>query len=212
MRRSAPLWAVVAGVVLLLTWYVIYMRGVVTDLRVEASRVGKMYARVYDGLTDPNPDAATTALQDLSLTIRESGVPVIVTDTRGNVTASANLPSGVEGNRARERTYARELASENRPIMEPGVGTVYYGNTRLVDGLRVVPALQAVLVAMFLLAGIYALLTRGRADREQIWAGMARESAHQLGTPLSSLSGWIELLRDSELDDPVLTHAVNHMD
>ncbi len=188
------------------------MRTVVTDLRVEASRVGKMYARVYDALSDPNPDASTTALQDLSLMIRESGVPVVVTDARGNVSASANLPVGVEGNRARERAYALSLAAQNRPIIEPGIGTVYYGNTRLVDGLRWVPALQAALVATFLLAGIYALLTRVRADREQIWAGMARESAHQLGTPLSSLSGWIELLRDSNSDDPVLTHAVNHMD
>lgn len=203
---------VVAGVALLLTWYVIYMRSVVSDLRIEASRVGKMYARVYDGLNDPNPDAPTTALQDLSTMIGESGVPVIVTDVRGNVTASTNLPSGVEGNKARVHSYARELAGENKPIVEPGIGTVYYGNTRLVSGLRVVPSLQAALVAMFVLAGIYALLTRGRADREQIWAGMARESAHQLGTPLSSLSGWIELLRDSDSNDPVLIHAVNHMD
>lgn len=202
----------VAGVALLLGWYVIYMRGVVSDLRGEASRVGQMYARVYDALSDPNPDAATTALQDLSRMIRESGVPVIVTDAHGNISASANLPPGVDADRPRALAYARRLASENKPIVEPGIGTVYYGNTRLVDGLRVVPTLQALLVAMFVLAGIYALRTRGRADREQVWAGMARESAHQLGTPLSSLSGWIELLRDSESDDPVVGHAVNHMD
>ncbi len=188
------------------------MRGVVSDLRVEASRVGKMYARVYDGLSDPNPEAATTALQDLSAMIRESDVPLIVTDTRGNVTASANLPHDVQGNAARVHAYARELAAENQPIVEPGVGTVYYGNTKLVTGLRIVPSLQALLVAMFVLAGIYALVTRGRADREQIWAGMARESAHQLGTPLSSLAGWLELLREREPTDPVLTHAVAHMD
>lgn len=212
MRRTAPLWAVVIGVAALLTWYVIYMRGVVTDLRMEASRVGTMYARVYDALSDPNPDAATTALQDLSTTIRESGVPLIVTDTRGTVTASANLPIGVAADSVRLYAYVRELASENRPVVEPGVGTVYYGNTKLVTGLRVVPALQALLVAMFVVAGVYALLTRGRADREQIWAGMARESAHQLGTPLSSLSGWIELLREHEGGDPVTSHAVAHME
>lgn len=212
MRRTAPLWAVVFGVVALLTWYVFYMRSVVTDLRVEASRVGKMYARVYDALTDPNPDAPTTALQDLSALIRESGVPVIVTDASGAVTASQNLPANIEGDNARIQQYARQLARENTPVVEPGVGTVYFGNTRLVQGLRIVPALQALLIAMFLTAGIYALRTRGRADREQIWAGMARESAHQLGTPLSSMSGWIELLRDHELGDPVVTHALAHMD
>lgn len=212
MRRTAPLWAVVFGVVALLTWYVFYMRSVVTDLRVEASRVGKMYARVYDALNDPNPDAATTALQDLSALISESGVPVIVTDASGAVTASQNLPPNVRGNNARIQEYARELARENTPVVERGVGTVYFGNTRLVEGLRIIPALQALLIAMFLTAGIYALRTRGRADREQIWAGMARESAHQLGTPLSSMSGWIELLRDHDPSDPVVTHALAHMD
>ncbi len=212
MRRSAPLWSIVVCVVGLLTWYVIYMHGVVTDLRVEASRVGKMYARVYDGLSNPNADAATTALQDLSQTIRESGVPIIVTDARGNVSASANLPSDVEGNPPRIRAYATELRRENTPIVEPGIGTIYYGNTPLVYGLRVIPALQALLIAMFLGAGAYALRTRGRADREQIWAGMARESAHQLGTPLSSLSGWVELLREHQRGDPILSHAVTHMD
>jgi len=54
------------------------------------------------------------------------------------------------------------------------------------------------------------LVTRSRADRESVFAGMARESAHQLGTPLSSLSGWIELLRDRE--DPMIAQAVPHMD
>ena len=212
MRRTAPLWAVVFGVVALLTWYVFYTRGVVTDLRAEASRVGKMYARVYDALSDPNPDAATTALLDLSALIRESGVPIIVTDSRGVVTASANLPKDIEGHNTRIQQYARELAGQNRPVVEPGVGTVYFGNTRLVEGLRIVPALQALLIAMFIGAGLYALRTRGRADREQVWAGMARESAHQLGTPLSSMSGWIELLRDHELGDPVVAHALAHMD
>jgi signal transduction histidine kinase len=211
VRRSAPLWAVVFGVVALLTWYVFSMRSVVTDLRAEASRVGKMYARVYDALSDPNTDP-TAALQDLSALMRESGVPIIVTDARGSVTASANLPNEILGSNARIAQYARELARENKPVVEPGVGTVYFGNTRLVEGLRIIPALQALLIAMFLTAGIYALRTRGRADREQIWAGMARESAHQLGTPLSSMSGWIELLRDHDSGDPVVTHALAHMD
>ncbi len=202
----------VFGVVALLTWYVFYMRSVVTDLRAEASRVGTMYARVYDALSDPNPDAALTALQDLSALIRESGVPMIVTDSRGFVTASANLPPQMSGNPARIKQYARELATENKPVVEPGIGTVYFGNTRLVEGLRIIPALQALLIAMFIAAGIYALRTRGRADREKIWAGMARESAHQLGTPLSSMSGWIELLRDHEPGDPVIAHALAHMD
>lgn len=210
MRRSAPLWAVVIGVAGMLAWYVIYAQGIVSDLRLEASRVGRMYARVYDALNDPNPDAATTALQDLSRQIRESGVPVIVADVRGNVTAYANLPVEIQSDPARARAYSAELDRQNRPIVRPGAGTVHFGNTRLVRGLQIIPLLQTVLIAMMAAAGLYALWTRGRADREQVWAGMARESAHQLGTPLSSLSGWLELLREQE-GDPLVGHAIAHM-
>src|SRR5450759_5112881 len=92
MRRLAPVTLVTIAVLELLVWYVIYTRGVVRELRQEASRVGLMYARVYNGLSDPNPDGATAALLDLSRYIRESGVPMILTDERGNPTDTANLP------------------------------------------------------------------------------------------------------------------------
>jgi signal transduction histidine kinase len=127
------------------------------------------------------------------------------------VTAAANLPINAPLNSAEVRDYIRTLDMQNHAIVEGDLGTVHYGSTPLVRGLRIIPLLQSLLIGMFLLAGAYAIRTRGRADREQIWAGMARESAHQLGTPLSSLSGWIELLRESG-DDPMTVNALGHMD
>lgn len=211
MRRLAPVTLVTLGVLALLAWYVIYTRGVVRELRQEASRVGLMYARVYNGLSDPSPDAATAALLELSGHIRESGVPLIITDANGNPSAAANLPFEGQLRTTRTRDYIHVLDRENAPIIEQGVGTVHYGNTPLVRGLILIPVLQTILIGMFLLAGAYALRTRGRADREQIWAGMARESAHQLGTPLSSISGWIELLREADAEPSTQT-ALDHMD
>ncbi|MEX2111492.1 MAG: HAMP domain-containing sensor histidine kinase [Gemmatimonadaceae bacterium] len=211
MRRLAPVTLVTIGVLALLGWYVAYTRGVVRELRQEASRVGLMYARVYHGLNNPSDDAAEAALFDLSNHIRESGVPIIVTDTEGNPTAQANLPFGPSPTPEQIRAYIPELDRQNAPVVEPGVGTVHYGNTPLVRGLILIPVLQSILIGMVLLAGAYALRTRGRADREQIWAGMARESAHQLGTPLSSISGWIELLRESE-PEPMTGAALDHME
>jgi len=211
VRRIAPVTIVSICVTALLIWYVIYTQGVVRELRREASRVGLMYARVYDGLNDPSPEAANTALLDLSKHIRESGVPLVITDSRGNPTDTANLGVHAPLNSPEMKEYIRTLDMQNRAIVEGDAGTVHYGNTPLVRGLRIIPLLQSVLIGMFLLAGAYAIRTRGRADREQIWAGMARESAHQLGTPLSSLSGWIELLRDSE-EAPMTVSALGHMD
>lgn len=211
MRRLAPVTLVSVCVAALLVWYVIYTQGVVRELRREASRVGLMYARVYDGLNDPGPDAANAALLDLSRHIRESGVPLIITDSRGNPTAAANLPRNLPADSPEIREFIKALDRQNRPIIEGDAGTVHFGNTPLVRGLRIIPLLQSLLIGMFLLAGAYALRTRGRADREQIWAGMARESAHQLGTPISSMSGWIELLREAG-GDSMTESALSHMD
>jgi signal transduction histidine kinase len=211
MRRLAPVTLVTIGVLALLVWYVIYTRGVVRELRQEASRVGLMYARVYNGLSDPNPDAATAALLDLSRHIRESGVPMILTDEQGNPTDTANIPFTAAMGSKELRNYITELDRQNVPMVERGVGTVHFGNTALVRGLILIPVLQSILIGVVLLAGAYALRTRGRADREQIWAGMARESAHQLGTPLSSISGWIELLRETEPEATTVA-AIDHME
>jgi signal transduction histidine kinase len=64
---------------------------------------------------------------------------------------------------------------------------------------------------MLLVALVFILRLRNRADRERVWAGMARESAHQLGTPLTSLSGWLELLGDREPLDALTRQAVANM-
>jgi signal transduction histidine kinase len=211
VRRLAPVTITSVAVAALLIWYVVYTQGVVRELRREASRVGVMYARVYDGLNDPGPDAANTALLDLSRQIRESGVPLIITDSKGNPTAAANLPREYPSNSPELRAFVRTLDQQNAPISQGDAGTVHFGNTPLVRGLRIIPLLQSLLIGMFLLAGAYAIRTRGRADREQIWAGMARESAHQLGTPISSMSGWIELLREAGGDE-MTGSALAHMD
>ena len=210
MRRSAPV--IVFGVLLslLLGSYVAYTQSVVFELRRDASRFGRMYARVFQALADTSQDAGNAALLDLSAQIRELGVPVIVTDAQGRPAATANLPFDAPLDDPRVAAYVAELDRENVPIVEPGIGTVHYGDSYLVRSLRIIPVLQATLLAALLTAAVYVLRTRSRADRERVWAGMAREAAHQLATPLSSLSGWVELLR-ARADEPLAAAAVSHM-
>jgi signal transduction histidine kinase len=220
VRRGASFIVVAVGVVLLLGSYIVYTQRVVVELRREAERSGRMYARVYEALADPASDPAN-ALFELSRQIADSKVPVLVTDAEGNLAGAVNTPfdklaaSGgrtdprLAGNE-RLRRYIATLDRQNPPIVEAGVGTVHIGDTPLVLGLRFIPLVQAGTLALLLLAGVYAVRTRGRADREKVWAGMARESAHQLGTPLSSLSGWLELLSERE-EDPLASQAVQHM-
>ncbi len=89
------------------------------------------------------------------------------------------------------------------------IGEIHFGNTRLIRWLTWIPALQALSALVLLLAAVYIVRTRGNAERERVWAGMARESAHQLGTPLSSLGGWVELLEDKCPDDTTRMAVTN---
>lgn len=196
-------------VALLLGSYVLFTQRVVAELRGEAQRTSEMFAEVL-AAQSPNVDPAS-ALLELANHIRESGVPMIVTDAAGTPTAVANLPFDEDDPRARE--WIERLDAQNAPIVARGLGTnqvIHFGHTRLVRGLQVIPIAQVAFLLLLLLAGAYAVQTRARADRERVWAGMARESAHQLGTPISSLSGWIELLGDRETDE-LGQRAVGHM-
>ncbi|MDQ3697636.1 MAG: HAMP domain-containing histidine kinase [Gemmatimonadota bacterium] len=214
MRRGAPvaILAVVLG--LLLGWYVLYTRGVVIRLRQDAAQLGQMYARVFHALADTStsPDVANAALLDLARHIDSLGVPVILTDREGRPAAFSNLPfDDASLADPRVAAYVARLDRENAPVEEPGVGQVHFGDSRLVRSLRFIPVIQVLLLLAAVGTGVYVLRVRGRADRERVWAGMARESAHQLATPLSSLSGWLELMTERSESDPVVATAIRHM-
>lgn len=212
-RRVAPVLFLVSGVVALLVWWLVYTQRVVTELRREAARSSQMYARVYQALSQEGDDG-TAALLDLSRYIGQAGVPIVVTNASGTPTAFVNLPFavGAQIDSPEVRAYVKVLDRANVPISQPGVGNVHYGDTPLVNGLRVVPIITVVTLGLFLLAGAYGLVTRGRAERERVFAGMAREAAHQLGTPLTALAGWVELLAEREGDGQSTAQtAVGHM-
>jgi signal transduction histidine kinase len=209
MRRGAPEFLVGLLLAILLASYVVYTQRVVRELRREALRSSQMYARVFRAQSDTSEAAGTQALLDVSKSIVAQGVPIIVTNPAGRPTASANLPPEVAGDDARIREYVQQLDRQNRPVIDSLVGQIHYGNTPLVNWLRIIPALQAATAFVLLLAAVSLVRARGNAERERVWAGMARESAHQLGTPLSSLAGWVELLEEGRGDATSAAVAAN---
>ncbi len=211
IRRRTALGAFVAvAVVVLLGSYVVYTQRVVGELRIEAERSSLMFARIFRGLNDTRDENGYVALSDLAVMIREAGVPLVITDPDGRPTAMANAPRDLRLDDPRVYEFIALLDRENPPLRDPVGGAVHFGTTPLVRGLRIVPVLQAVTMVLLLAGGVFILMTHGRAERERVWAGMARESAHQLGTPLSSLHGWMEILRD-RAGDPLLDNAIQHM-
>lgn len=73
---------------------------------------------------------------------------------------------------------------------------VYYGESALTKQIRYFPIVQLLVVTLFIMVVLYAITARNKSTQNQVWAGMAKETAHQLGTPLSSLQGWVEMLKE----------------
>jgi signal transduction histidine kinase len=89
---------------------------------------------------------------------------------------------------------------------------VFYDESALITELRIFPWVQLVFVALFILVGYLGFSYIRRSEQSSLWMGMAREAAHQLGTPLSSLMGWIEVLRSSDLDEEQKERALEEIE
>ncbi|MGH7569682.1 MAG: sensor histidine kinase [Gemmatimonadales bacterium] len=170
---------------------------VARHLRDDARATGRMLGRVFAGLNDPHPDAAAEALLALAEQVRELGVPIAVTDTAGRVSALANAPFGPDADSARVGAWIARLDATNAPLVQPAVGTVHYGGVPAARRIAGLAVLQAGAFLCLVVIAVWAFRWRVAAARDRLWVAMARESAHQLGTPLMSLTGWIDYLREN---------------
>ncbi len=182
-----------------LAWYLVYTRQLVSAVNDDATAMSRMYAQVFRGLQDPTGEQSVNALFEMLSEIEHLGIPVVVTDPDGEVSDGMNLPFTFDRSDPtsleQARLYAEILDRRNEPIIEPGVGSIHFGMPAVVSRLRWVPWIQAATLIVIVLVGIWIFRSTVRAEQERVWATMARESAHQLGTPLSSLAGWVEILR-----------------
>jgi signal transduction histidine kinase len=167
---------------------------VARHFRQDAISTSRIYSRLYEGLLSGRPGAEAEALFSLSEMVTRSGIPLIVTDGMGNVTAAENLPFDVPLDDPRVLEFARELDARNVPVRE-GVNVIHYGPIPAVRQLTALAILQAFTIATMVAVGAFAYRSAMMAQRDRLWVAMAREAAHQMGTPLTSLQGWIEQVR-----------------
>ena len=170
----------------------------------DASATSRLYSGVFGGLNNPRPGAEAEALLRLGEQVRALGLPLVVTDTTGRVTAAANLPFEAELDDPRVKLYAQRLDRQNPPISDPAVGTVHYGPLPAQRNLIALAVLQGLTIAVMVGVAIFAYRSAMSAQRDRLWVAMAREAAHQMGTPLTSLQGWIERVRTRTTPPPGL--------
>lgn len=159
---------------------------------------------------------------DLTNTIasHNTDIPIIETDEKDN-------PSGqglnLDSNKIKKDTaYLRRLVNEFKKLHDPItleiskdpllVNKYYYGDSKLLQEVRYYPLIQLLIVAMFIIIMLVTINVRNKSTQNQVWAGMAKETAHQLGTPLSSLQGWVELLKEKEGNEKIVTEMSKDVD
>lgn len=154
---------------------------------------------------------------DLSLVLKvlneNDYIPVILLDRRGNVTDYRNV-SLRGANRADSLRDARQLAlnwiAEGHVIrvtidnVDNSYINVCYDESLILKRLTIFPFVQLAVVVIFVVLAVFALLASKRAEQNRVWAGLSKETAHQLGTPISSLMAWVEVLKEEYPDDTLI--------
>lgn len=210
-RRLVPLAILVVFAGILIS-YVLYTQQLADELRTDAQEFSWVYFQILQATAS---DEGLTAEGEFEMLQRlvERGIPVVIADDQGAPTSVRNLPFEADLTDAddyrRVRDYMEVLDEENPPLVSPEAGMeVHYGEPAFLRRLKWIPWLQALLLVTVVGAGAWVVRTSYAAERERLWSAMARESAHQMGTPLSSLVGWLELMeadptarRDASLYD-----------
>lgn len=170
----------------------------------DAIGFSRLYSGVFAGLNNPRPGGEADALLQLGRQVRSLGIPLVVTDANGRVTAADNLPFEAQLDDPRVRQYATRLDRWNPPIADSVYGTVHYGPLPAQRMLTVLAVLQALTILTVVAVAAFAYRSAMAAQRDRLWVAMAREAAHQMGTPLTSLQGWIESVRSRPTPPPGL--------
>lgn len=167
---------------------------VARHFRQDAVALSRLYSNVFEGLLSDRPGAEAEALFNLSEQVTRTGIPLVVTDGVGTVTAAENLPFEASLDDPRIALFAKELDRKNPPVSQGG-NVVHYGPVPAARQLTTLAVFQALTIAGMVAVGAFAYRNAMMAQRDRLWVAMAREAAHQMGTPLTSLEGWIEQLR-----------------
>ena len=142
--------------------------------------------------------------------INSASVPVILTDSsRTQVKSLGNVDSSLVNTAAGLAQQLEMMSGQNDPIVvDLGAGNtnyIFYEESLVLKQLKYYPYIQFTIIGLFLLIAYLLFSTFRKAEQNQVWVGMSKETAHQLGTPLSSLMAWVELLKEKDIDTDTLS-------
>lgn len=196
------LFAIIIGVV---SMY--YTQEVVEELAVEEKDKINLWATATAKLANEyTEDADVGILLDIIAT--NKNIPVILTDEDNNIISTLNIDSVKVLNEVYLKRVLAEMSRKFDPIeIDLGAGGrnfIYYNESRLLFQLRYYPFFQLGVITIFLIVSYVAFSFSRKYEQDFIWVGMAKETAHQLGTPISSLMAWAEVLRNMGIEEEII--------
>ncbi|MBX6380613.1 MAG: HAMP domain-containing histidine kinase [Thermoflavifilum aggregans] len=199
---------------LIIATTVVYVNSLVKQMQAEEKRRMEEWVEAYQQLQKASSNDNLNL--EFKIIANNTTIPVIAVNNKGQIIDSRNLDSAKI---ARDPHYlARQLKlfkSQHPPILEhydpqhpEAVNYFYYGDSILLKQIRYYPYVQLTVIALFLIIVFMAVSSSNRSSQNQLWVGLARETAHQLGTPLSSLQAWVEMLKENPAQIPSLATEI----
>ncbi len=198
------------GAVVLIVSVLVYTQILIDQLRASARRsLALTIERYRELITSENELLTNMALQQ----IQEVDFPIIVTDSKGYPKNWKNVGVAARDTSAAGIAKLKRLVSimdrrGNQPMsIEVARGQVdwfHYGDSAVIRQLRWLPWMEIAAAALFIIVGYMGFRNIQRSEERMVWVGLAKETAHQLGTPLTSLLGWLELLRAEGIESRAL--------
>ena len=191
----------IAGTSLLVSHYL------VRDLQVEEHGKMEVWAQAMNAFN--NADETTDLSLVMSVIESNNTIPVIVMDQEGNVADWRNINVAGEDTLAYIAHYGQQMQKAGNVIKIELSGPndylyVCYDESTMLKRLTMWPYWQLGIVLIFAIVAVFALLSSKRAEQNKVWVGLSKETAHQLGTPISSLMAWVEVLKESYPDDELI--------
>ncbi len=193
------------GLLLIVVFWLFYTRYLFQQLEKETEVRTRIYAQYMRRATEPTEDSSAELDIIFEEVIQKIDFPVLIVDPNNEVITYANI-NDKEIRAERLPALIQRLDSEHEPIVltitaadtTRILGTIHYGMSESARTLRTYPYFQLGFLIVFVLLGIWGLIIYHKREHELIWTTLAKETAHQLATPLSSFAGWLENLKNHQ--------------
>jgi len=178
-----------------------YTRQLVEKMKVEENKRMVLWAEATRYLAN-NEDLGQNINFYLNVITNNTTIPVILTDGNDSIITSLNLKKDKEKDLKYQAKMIQHMKSQQEPIeilfLDGGKNIIYYEDSSILRQLAIYPYVQLGIISLFILISYLAFSSSRKAEQNRVWVGMSKETAHQLGTPISSLMAWVEILGQNE--------------